>query len=109
MTITDDVIAKLKGYSTLPEWAGGPINPAEAGLLVQVVADLRKNEEIRAGIIRELRAELKASRTWGVAPCGGRYCETCEQEVRRGEAYKEQPGTGGLIQHVHCRDLEVRP
>jgi hypothetical protein len=40
---------------------------------------------------------------------GSRRCETCEQEVRRGEAYKEQPGTGGLIQHVHCRDLEVRP
>jgi hypothetical protein len=40
---------------------------------------------------------------------GSRRCETCEQEVRRGEAYSEQPGTGGLIQHVHCPEREEQP
>lgn len=59
------------------------------------------------------QAELASARTeldrlrssysgWIVARDGGRHCERCEGEVRRGEAYTEQPGTGGLIQHIHC-------
>jgi hypothetical protein len=98
---TDELIAKLRSFGTLPEWAAGPISPAEARLLVAVVTDLRKNEEVRARIIRELRA----AQQWVVARDGGRYCERCEQEVSRGEAYENLPGTGGLIAHVRCPEV----
>jgi septal ring factor EnvC (AmiA/AmiB activator) len=47
---------------------------------------------------------LRAARQWAVARDGGRYCECCEQEVKRGHAYDVQPGTGGLIQHIYCPD-----
>lgn len=95
---TDELIFKLRGLATLPEWGTCPISPAEARLIVQVVTDLRKNEEVRARIIRELRA----AQQWVVARDGGRWCERCEQEVTRGEAYENLPGTGGLIAHVLC-------
>lgn len=52
---------------------------------------------------KEVKA-LRAARQWIVARDGGRYCERCEQEIRRGEAYEEQPGTGGLAAHIHCPD-----
>ena len=32
------------------------------------------------------------------------WCETCEARVTRGQAYLVMPGTGGLVQHVHCPD-----
>jgi hypothetical protein len=51
--------------------------------------------------------QLRAARQWIVARDGGRYCERCEHEIRRGEAYELEPGTGGLIQHIHCPDLPL--
>jgi hypothetical protein len=67
------------------------------------------------GGIKLLRAELTSARTelanvkdaatrkqWVISRKGGRCCERCEQEIRRGEAYEVQDGTGGLILHVHC-------
>jgi len=42
--------------------------------------------------------------TWVVARAGGRYCERCEGEIQRGHAYQEKPGTGGLLEHIHCPD-----
>jgi hypothetical protein len=47
---------------------------------------------------------LTAARHWVVARDGGRFCECCEWEIRRGEAYEPLPGSGGLLQHVHCPD-----
>jgi len=57
------------------------------------------------------RQELERLRTatgWIVARKGGRYCERCEQEVRRGEAYELEPGTSGLILHVQCPDVPAQ-
>jgi hypothetical protein len=51
--------------------------------------------------------ELTAARHWMVARDGGRFCERCEWEIRRGEAYELLPGSGGLLQHVHCPDAEA--
>lgn len=39
-----------------------------------------------------------------VARDSDKACERCTQPIRRGEAYEEQPGTGGLAVHVHCPD-----
>lgn len=50
---------------------------------------------------RQELAELRA-RQWIVARDGGRWCERCEGEIRRGEAYELQPGTGGLALHIRC-------
>lgn len=47
---------------------------------------------------------LAAGQHWIVARDGGRFCERCEWEIRRGEAYELLPGSGGLLQHVHCPD-----
>lgn len=44
---------------------------------------------------------------WIVARDGGRHCERCEGEVRRGEAYELQDGTGDLLLHIHCPTPEV--
>jgi hypothetical protein len=51
--------------------------------------------------------ELTAAQHWMVARDGGRFCEGCEWEIRRGEAYELLPGTGGLLQHVHCPDQKA--
>jgi hypothetical protein len=32
-------------------------------------------------------------------------CERCEQKIA-GEPYEVQPGTGGLVVHVHCPGVE---
>lgn len=67
--------------------------------------------EVARDLIRErdrAEAELNRARAqdgWIVARDGGRDCETCEQEITRGQAYEEQPGTGGLLVHFRCRDL----
>lgn len=47
-------------------------------------------------------ARLRTAAEWAVARKGGRYCEKCEQEIRRGEAFDIQPGTAGLRVHIHC-------
>jgi hypothetical protein len=98
-----EIVRKLRraAEGNLPAWAVLGIGMGEIAdllLLVDTITDLRKNEEVRARVIRELRA----AQQWVVARDGGRYCERCEQEVSRGEAYEYLPGTGGLIAHVHC-------
>lgn len=45
---------------------------------------------------------LRAARQWVVARDGDRYCERCEQEIRRGEAYELLPDVDQL-RHIHCR------
>lgn len=91
------------------------------GTRVSMSADLRV-EEVSADL---LRAELASARQeldrwrktgrdviaqsgWIVARDGGRHCERCEAEIRRGEAYQLEPGTGGLATHVSCPDLPER-
>lgn len=54
------------------------------------------------GLARSDLAELRAARGWIVARDGGRDCERCEGEIRRGEAYELLPGSGGLLAHIHC-------
>lgn len=93
----------------------------------QVVGMLRKNDEIRAQVIRERnternlnRAELASARqelallrarfgdlvaqsSWIVARDGGRDCLFCDGEIQRGEAYELVPGEGpDALRHVHC-------
>lgn len=53
----------------------------------------------------EAAARPVAQAHWVVARDDGRWCERCEAEVRRGEAYEEQPGTGGLVVHIRCPDM----
>ena len=76
----------------------------------------RKYQEL--GAERDLaRAELASARQelerlrsaahWIVARDGGRYCERCEQEIRRGEAY-EHSGWDRLS-HIHCPDQPEEP
>lgn len=65
------------------------------------------NAHASADDVPDLLAEiqrLRHAQHWVVARDGGRHCERCEQEVTRGEAYEELPGTGGLIAHVLCPD-----
>jgi hypothetical protein len=73
-------------------------------------------EELRKlGALRLIEAErfiaaadkLRTAAEWAVARDGGRYCERCEGEVTRGQAYELQSGTGGLIAHIHCPDKEA--
>lgn len=52
--------------------------------------------------VENLRTELAESRNWIVARDGGRTCERCEGEVRRGEAYEVQDSTDGLLLHIEC-------
>lgn len=62
-------------------------------------------------VLDETRTRMRdaeASRGWVVARDGGRYCERCEGEIQRGHAYEEQPGTGGLLEHIHCPDQQER-
>ena len=71
---------------------------AEAALMSRQIATLRHDLD-RANN----RAEAaERARQWIVARDGGRHCERCEGEVRRGEAYELEPGTGGLLLHIHC-------
>lgn len=71
------------------------------------IADLDRQLKLcpRCGI--ELNADLSggtpALTSWIVARDGGRNCQRCEQEIRRGEAYELMYGTDAL-QHIHCRD-----
>jgi hypothetical protein len=69
------------------------------------------SEAAAADRIELLRAELASARTelaqlrrsgWIVAHDGGRDCERCEQEIRRGDGYEEIPGTGGAYLHAYC-------
>lgn len=53
--------------------------------------------------------DLAAQHEWIVARDGGRCCERCEAEIRRGEAYEQMPGSGGLLTHVHCPDSPPLP
>jgi hypothetical protein len=64
-----------------------------------------RQELAKARELIAVHEQLEAVRDWVVARDGGRYCERCEREIRRGEAYELEPGTGGLVQHVHCPDL----
>lgn len=89
----------------------------------EVVGMLRKNEEIRARVIRERNAErtqleqdlaemreqrdaARAQLGFIVARDGGRHCELCEQEITRGQAYETTPGSTHLLLHVHCPDAK---
>lgn len=47
--------------------------------------------------------QLRAARHWIVARDGGRWCERCEHEIRRGEAHELVPLTDAL-RHVRCPD-----
>lgn len=51
---------------------------------------------------RKVGQDAIAKAHWIVARDGGRNCERCEGEIRRGEAYELQAGTGGLIAHIRC-------
>lgn len=57
--------------------------------------------------LAKVRDELaNAARSgWIVARDGGRTCLDCGAEIRRGEAYELQPGTGGLLVHIYCPQL----
>jgi len=70
----------------------------------------RGNAEIRARVVRDLHTELEQLRTahgWIVAHDGGRDCERCDQEIRRGEAYEFAPGDDpDGLRHIHCRNEE---
>lgn len=48
-----------------------------------------------------LQADATVTAGWVVARDGGRSCETCDQEIRRGEAYVTTPGVDEL-HHIHC-------
>lgn len=98
-----EIVRKLRRVhnGNLPDWAQLPITMAEVAdllLLVDTITDLRRHHETQAGVIRALHAQQQ----WVVARDGGRWCERCEQEVTRGEAYENLPGTGGLIAHIFC-------
>lgn len=75
--------------------------------LLAVVARMDRLREQLARVMVERDDALAlvascARSSWIVARDGGRDCERCEQEIRRGEAYEIQPGTGGLLAHIHC-------
>lgn len=77
---------------------------AELASARQELEQLRKDGRIFARVVRDLNAELeqlRAARQWIVARDGGRYCERCEAEIRRGEAYQLEPGVDEL-RHIHC-------
>lgn len=125
-----EMAAKLRGCldpsdrGTIPLFGRDEIR--ELLLMVDTLGDLRKAQEVRATMIRALRAqrdeavavrasaeedianllrevrELKDAQQWVVARDGGRWCERCEGEVTCGQAYENLPGTGGHIQHVRC-------
>lgn len=76
---------------------------------------------VRFGLLRELvdqrdlaQAELASARAelerlrysgWIVARDGGRTCEACDHEIRRGEAYAIDT-TGDELRHVFCPTTE---
>jgi hypothetical protein len=70
----------------------------------RVIVWLSGGEVSTAQVVIGLISRAYAARSWMVARDGGRFCERCEAEVRRGEAYELLPGSGGLLQHVHCPD-----
>lgn len=51
----------------------------------------------------ELAQVLERYSGWVVARDGGRDCDRCGQEIRRGEAYTNDT-TGDVQTHVHCPD-----
>ena len=81
---------------------------------VQLRTELAATEWQRDGWAKTndlLRAELASARTelaqlrysgWIVARDGGRDCERCKQEIRRGEAYEDIPDTDGAYLHAYC-------
>jgi hypothetical protein len=90
----------------------------------EVVAMLRKNEEVRAQVIRKrnrerdlLRAELASARqelerhrrvpitAWAVADRYTHDCTTCHWAIDVGQAYRPLPGADGLFAHVICPRL----
>lgn len=71
--------------------------------LEQLRTERDKSYAANALLLDEMEALPRPG--WIVARDGGRYCERCEQEITRGQAYEEQPGTGGLLVHFRCRDL----
>lgn len=104
-----EIVRQLRraAEGNLPDWAVLTITMAEVRdllLLVATITDLRKHGEVRARIIRE----LKDAQQWVVARDGGRWCERCEGEVTRGQAYDTLPGTGGHVVHIHCPDGGAR-
>jgi hypothetical protein len=105
-----DLIAKLRRCTALPDWADVPFSQdeiCELLLIAENVAHLRVAQEVGARVVQTLRAkvrELRDAQQWVVARDGGRWCERCEQEVARGQAYDNLPGTGGHVQHIHCPD-----
>lgn len=101
---------------------------AELGDVRTELLHLREHQEIQSAGLASVRIELEQRRAerdksyaanallldemealprsgWVVARDGGRHCERCEQEVVRGQAYEDQPGTGGLLTHIYCPDL----
>lgn len=79
----------------IPGWLAAERNDArdDARLL-----DLARAELARA--LAELE-RLRRSEDWLVARDSGRDCVSCEQEIRRGEAYEVRPGFDELV-HVRC-------
>jgi hypothetical protein len=76
----------------------------EAALAVRLRAfwnECCRDRHLITAELASARQQL-ASASWIVARDGGRYCERCEGEVRRGEAYELEPGSGGLMVHIHC-------
>lgn len=49
--------------------------------------------------------QLRAAQQWIVARDGGRHCERCEAEIRRGEAYET---LAGPALHIRCPDQPER-
>lgn len=66
---------------------------------VQVYAGITRLSLWQA--IRLVLAERATVRRFA-AEQGGQWCEICEQEIQPGETIADQPGTGGLVQHVTC-------
>ena len=72
----------------------------------EVIDSLRSQRDLARAEVTTASKEvrlLRAARQWIVARDGGRYCERCEQEIRRGEAYELELSTG-LLTHVRCPD-----
>jgi len=69
----------------------------------EVVGMLRKNEEIRAQVIRERNAERLQLRD-EIARLLAQFpaCERCTQHIHAGEPVETTPGSPHLLLHITC-------
>lgn len=79
------------------------VEPDRAELAAAIESLWRDKQRLLAER-NQLKSQLHTSPGWIIARAATRNCERCEHQIQRGHAYREQPGTGGLVEHVYCPD-----